>query len=322
MKLEDVYMLAVKKGMEKDPRGPEAPARLLQVEKERFEKLSPAEKEEYDQERLFNPYHDTRVLHGDPALPVKKILAGIDVEVEEIVLADQLRSAGAGIDLVLAHHPEGKALANLHLVMHSQEDLINRHGVPINVAQGIMAGRIGEVRRGLHSLNLNRAVDAAALLDLPFMCVHSAADNHAATFIQDLLDQKQPETCKDVIGLLKEIPEYASAAAASGVNPALVAGREGSRAGRVLVMMAGGTSGPEQLFEKLALAGVGTVVVMHIPEKNRKEAKKHHVNVIVAGHMASDSLGMNLFLDELAREGLEIMTFSGLTRHSRLGQAN
>lgn len=317
MKLKDIYSLAVKKGLEKDLRGTEVIAGLLQAEQRKFAELSPEEEREYDREKLASPYHDTRILYGDPDLEVRTVLAGIDVETGEMILADRLRAAGAGVDLVLAHHPEGKALANLHLVMQAQLDLMAKHGVPINVAEGIMAGRIAEVERNLRPLNLNRAVDAAALLDLPFMCVHSAADNLAATYIQNLVDENKPETLKDIVRLLKEIPEYAAAAAAGLDALSITAGRGSSRAGKVLVMMAGGTSGSELMYEKLALAGIGTVLVMHIPEKNLKEAKKHHVHVIVANHTASDSLGMNLFLDELEHEGIEIRPCSGLIRHSR-----
>lgn len=318
MKLKDIYSLAVTRGLETDPRGLDGVSRLLRMEKERFKALSEEERLDYDLEKLSSPYHDTRILYGDPDLLVKKVLAGIDVEAGEIVLADLLRSRGNGVDLVIAHHPEGKALANLHLVMHAQEDLMHQHGVPIHIAEGVMAPRIEEVRRGLAPGNHNRAVDAASLLEVPLMCVHSAADNHAATYIQSLMDDKKPETLKDILSLLKEIPEYRAAAANSAVTPSIVVGSEKRRAGKVLVMMAGGTSGPEQIYEKLARAGIGTVLVMHLPEKNRKEAKRNHVNVIVAGHMASDSLGMNLFLDELEKNGLEITTCSGLFRHSRV----
>ena len=52
-------------------------------------------------------------------------------------------------------------------------------------------------------------------------------------------------------------------------------------------------------------------------EEHFKEAKKHHLNVIIAGHIASDSLGANLFLDELEKRGVEIVTFSGLIRAKR-----
>ncbi|HHY39985.1 MAG TPA: NGG1p interacting factor NIF3, partial [Syntrophaceticus sp.] len=80
----------------------------------------------------------------------------------------------------------------------------------------------------------------------------------------------------------------------------------------------GGTSGARESYEKLAAAGVGTIVGMHMSEDHRKEAEKHHINVVIAGHMASDSLGLNLFLDELEQRGVEIVPCSGLLRISRV----
>jgi hypothetical protein len=38
----------------------------------------------------------------------------------------------------------------------------------------------------------------------------------------------------------------------------------------------------------------------------------------VAGHISSDSLGMNIFLDELEKRGIEIIPLGGLTRFSRV----
>ena len=57
---------------------------------------------------------------------------------------------------------------------------------------------------------------------------------------------------------------------------------------------------------------------MHQREEWKDEAKKHHLNVIVAGHMASDSLGLNLFLDNLEKKGIEIVPCSGFIRVSRI----
>ena len=50
-----------------------------------------------------------------------------------------------------------------------------------------------------------------------------------------------------------------------------------------------------------------------------EEAKKHNINVVIAGHMASDTLGMNLLLDEIEKvEKFEkIYEFSGFKRFSR-----
>jgi hypothetical protein len=40
--------------------------------------------------------------------------------------------------------------------------------------------------------------------------------------------------------------------------------------------------------------------------------------VVIAGHIASDNIGLNLFLDQLVKGGVEVQTFSGLDRVSRL----
>jgi putative NIF3 family GTP cyclohydrolase 1 type 2 len=316
MKLGEIYKLAIEKGMSKDPRSKEAVERLLEKENKQFGEMKDEEKKEYDQDKLFNPYGDTRVLFGDPELEVARVLTGIDMETGEVLLADRVSDRGKKIDLIIAHHPEGKAMAALYQVMRVQEDILAKFGVPINVAEGIMASRISEVKWGLMPLNHNRAVDAARILGIPIMCVHTPADNLVNDFLQSMMDEKKPETMDDVIKLLKEIPEFAEAVNYNA-GPTIVLGSKERRAGRVMVDMTGGTSGSEEAYGKLAIAGVGTMVVMHIGEKHRKEAEKNNINVISAGHIASDSLGLNLFLDEIARRGIEIIPCAGLLRHER-----
>jgi hypothetical protein len=71
------------------------------------------------------------------------------------------------------------------------------------------------------------------------------------------------------------------------------------------------------VYEKLADAGVGTIIAMHMGEEHRKECVKHHINLVVAGHMSSDSLGMNIFLDEIEKRGVKIIPCSGFIRVKR-----
>ena len=316
MKLREIYELVVMKGMEHDPREREVLLTVLENEKKAFDELKDAEKQEFDQERLVNPFADTRVLAGEPEQEVRRVLAGIDMEVGEVLLADRLGAGGAAIDLIIAHHPEGKAMAAMYQVMKVQADVLAHYGVPINVAEGILASRISEVKRGMMPLNHNRAVDAAKLLGISFMCVHTATDNLVQNFLQKLVDAEKPSTLGELLKLLKDLPEYARAITLNA-GPTLVNGDKKKRAGRIMVDMTGGTSGSAKAYEKMAVAGVGTVVLMHISENHRKEAEKHHINVIVAGHIASDSLGMNLFLDDLAARGVEIVPCSGLIRIQR-----
>lgn len=316
MRLIEIYQKFISLGKENDPRPVEEVEKYLARAAKEYEKLSDEEKEYFDQERLTNPYGDTRILNGDPETEIKRILAGIDMETQEILLADRLREKGERIDLVLSHHPEGTALANLYRVMALQEDVLAQLGVPINVAEGVLASRISEVQRGIMPLNHQRSVDAARLLNLPFMCVHTPADNMVNTFLDKLFAEKKPETVGDIVEILLTLPEY-QASKRTNAGPKLFTGKESNRAGKIFVDMTGGTSGSEDAFAKLAIAGVGTIVGMHMGEKHRKEAEKNHINVLIAGHMASDSLGINLLLDALEKEGLEVITCSGLHRVKR-----
>ena len=67
----------------------------------------------------------------------------------------------------------------------------------------------------------------------------------------------------------------------------------------------------------MAKAGVGTIIEMHMPEDAVTELRKLHVNVIDCGHMAADSIGANVFFDEVENQGVEVLPCSGFIRVSR-----
>ncbi len=318
MKLKELHDLAVREGIAGDPRGKAEVETILGEAKKKYDKLDDDDKATFDEERLTNPYADTRVLAGDPDMDINGILVGVDMEVGEILLADRLRERGSKVNVVMAHHPEGRALAALHQVMAMQADVWNSFGVPINIGEALMSPRMSEVRRNLMPINHARAVDAAGLLDFGFICIHTPADNLATKFVQEYLNDRKPRTLKDVVKALKQIPEYEQATR-DGAGPNIVVGDADKRAGTIAVDMTGGTEGPEGAIEKLADAGVGTLVGMHYSEKLRKKADEMHINIVVAGHIASDAVGINQVLDKVeAVDGdLEITTCSGLRRVKR-----
>jgi len=318
MTIEEIYRLAIEMGIEADPRGANGVKKALERVKREYEGLSAGEKKEFDRERLTNPYSDTRILYGDKSGVVDKILAGIDIEVGEIILADRLNDKGEGVDMVLAHHPAGSAYAALAEVMDLQIDFTAELGVPVNVAESLLRDRIGEVDRSISGKNHFQNVDCARVLNLPFVCAHTPLDNLGYKLVTDLVNKKDPETVGDVLALLKEIPEFKKAVVKKA-GPKLFAGREKSRCGKVVVgEFTGGTEGAKKLYEWLSRSGVGTIIGMHMSEGHRVEAKKHHINVVIAGHMASDSIGVNLFLDELVKKGVGVIPCSGLIRVSRI----
>lgn len=317
MNLKEFFELAVQAGMDADPRGRDVLEQELREANKSFDELETGDREYYDTDRLRNPYTDSRILHGNPEQEVSKVLAGIDIEAPEIILADRLNQKGAGIDLVLSHHPEGRAYANFYEVMRMQADILNRFGVPINVAEGLLEGRMKEVERKLLPVNHSRGVDAARLLDIPLVCLHTPADNMVASHLQTLFDRERPRRLKDVLALIRTIPEYQHARR-NNTGPKLLLGAEGRSAGRIFVDMTGGTEGAKEAIEKISQAGVGTLVVMHMSEDHRKESERHHLNVIVAGHIASDNLGLNLLLDAVEKHRpFDVLECSGFRRVRR-----
>ncbi len=126
MKQEEFYRLSIQAGMDADPRGTAAVLRDLQGIKKTCDDLKPGDQAACDLEKLSNPNTDSRNLQGSPDREVRTILAGIDIETPELLLADRLNEKGAGIDRVLAHHLEGRAFANFYEVMKMQADILNR----------------------------------------------------------------------------------------------------------------------------------------------------------------------------------------------------
>jgi len=320
MKIWDAYKLAIEMGSEVDPRGKTVISRSLKEEQEAYDELSEKAKGLFDTELLTNPFPDTRLLAGDPEQKVSHIFAGVDIGVSELLLVDRLNQKGAGIDLVMAHHPEGIALTTLHKMMAMQADVFSCCGVPINAAEQIIQAESGNVELSIITGNYNRVADAARLLDLSLLNVHTPADNLVQHYTEQRLAATEPYKIQDIMDMLMEEPEYIEASKYEA-GPLLVAGSPSNRVGKVMVDMTGGTDAGPKLYAQLEAAGVGTLVAMHMSNGTKEVLSKAHINIVLAGHMSSDSLGMNLLLDAYESKGVKITTGSGLTRFSRLNQA-
>lgn len=321
MTIKQIFNLAIQMGIKNDLRGAATVQKRLKNEQERFKKLSKEQQSEYDKEKLENPFADSRMFVTNPEKKVKRVLAGIDIDTAELFLAKEL-SAKKQIDLIISHHPMGKALAGLHEVMHMQAEILASYGVPINVAESLLKVRISEVSRSVSAGNHYKAIDAAELLGFDIICTHTATDNLVANHLRKLINKnkKSLETVGDIMKLLKTIPEYKKAIEQKA-GPTLFAGSEENFAGKIaLAEITGGTETNKDLYEKMSQAGIGTIIGMHISEEHKKEADKHHINVIIAGHISSDSVGMNLFLDEIEKKGIEVVPCAGLIRVKRLGR--
>ncbi len=312
MTLQEIYELGIKMGIKADPRGEEVVKNRLSKLKKEYKELPDKKKKFFDLESLVNPYSDSRILVGDPRHNVKKLMAGIDADASEVLLLDRL----GGFDLLISHHPGGHALAGLHEVMDVQVDMFAKAGVPKNIAYALLQDRKGVVQRRFNPLNHNRAVDAAKLLKVPLLAMHTIWDNLGNKFMEDYLSKKNFDTALELLEYIKEIPEFTESTKGKS-GPFLASGTEKSPTGKIIVGFTGGTNVSKELYVELSKAGVGTLIEMHASEDVLVELRKLHINVIDCGHMAADSIGANIFLDEVERRGVEVIPCSGLIRIKR-----
>lgn len=238
---------------------------------------------------------------------IQRVLVGVDMDTAELLLAKEL-----GYDCVVSHHPKNTNVEMLD-VMDSHILRLEQLGVPRNKSQKALAPRKDELSYNQHVSNSRRSESAAKLLNMPYLSLHTPADKIGEAMVQKLMDDKfadKPDTkLEEICEVLEELPEYKNSAR----KPVIRVGSKDSYAGKIYVLMAGLTGPGAPILKQYFEGGVGTLVLMHIPEKDVKELKEHGVgNVVVAGHMSSDSLGMNKIADEWRKLGAEVTMMSGI----------
>jgi putative NIF3 family GTP cyclohydrolase 1 type 2 len=247
-------------------------------------------------------------LDGD----VRRVFVGIDVDLGELLLARTL-----GADGVIAHHPIGsRARLGLATVIERHQAQMEAEGIPAEVAHEMTLARQRPVAHALHTTNYDRVVAAARQLGIPLMNIHLAADiigrQYFIDFVGRVVDGRAP-TVGSLIGELKTIPEME----ASLVQPELWLGRAENPVGRWIVQMAAGTNGGAPVYRTYYEHGIHTILAMHIDDRDLRELEQlQHpgANLVITGHMPSDSIGMNRVIDALERQGLEVIVGSGVIR--------
>lgn len=240
---------------------------------------------------------------------IKKILMGVDMETAEILVAREL-----GCDCVVSHHPVGDtALTDCGKIINSQINRMVEFGVPVNKAQKALKKVNRKADYHFHVSNYDRFSSAARLLNMPYMNIHQPADLIGERTVQSFLDNKLKDkpraVLQDVIDVLLEMPEYKKAL----TKPVIRVGDKDSYAGKIAVLMAGGTDGGKDVHRAYFEAGVGTLVLMHVSEDVADSDEELGIgNVVVAGHMASDSVGLNKIIERWESFGIEVIRMAGI----------
>jgi len=321
--IKELFDIAIQKWIENDLRDKSDIDKYLSKINNDYEKLNDNEKKFFDKTILSNPYPDSRIYYWDENKTIKKVIVWIDVEWPEVLLVNEYnkKNPSSPIDLIIWHHPEAKALLDLDKIMKEMLPYNdNKFGVPINQTEKLNESRIWKVSRSLSPLNYNRVLPFVSMLDIPFMWFHTPADNMCYTYISDLIDKNLSKinNLQDIIDLLETIPEI-QISKKNWMWAKIWNWSKESRPWKIVAAwITGWTSWSKDIYKKYADAWIWTLLMMHISEDHLEEAKKHNLNVIMTDHMASDSLWMNLILDEYEKNWIEIMEFSWFIRVSRV----
>jgi len=252
------------------------------------------------------PYDTDIIVEGKN---IKKVLIGIDMETPELLLAKEL-----AYDCVVSHHPKADScVVDFAKVMDVQIDRMVASGVPINKAQKALRKMQSSIDLGRHASNYDRVSSAARLMKMPYLNIHIPADFITEKIVQDRLNkafENEAKTkLKDIINELNSWEYYIGKVA----KPVIRVGSNEDYAGKIEVLMAGGTNGGVDVYKSYFEAGVGTIVAMHVPEDVKKAVQEQNIgNIIIAPHMPSDSIGLLEIVKAWRDEGVEVTCMSGI----------
>lgn len=252
------------------------------------------------------PYDTDIIVEGKD---IKKVLIGIDMETSELLLAKEL-----GYDCVVSHHPKADScVVDFAKVMDVQIDRMCKAGVPINKAQKALKKQKALVDLGRHASNYDRVSSAARLMKMPYLNIHIPADFITEEIVQTKLDvafkDKPKTTLQDIMDCLNDWHYYQDKVA----QPVIRVGSPSDYAGKIEVLMAGGTNGGVNVYKSYFEAGVGTIIAMHVPEDVRKAVVEQNIgNIIIAPHMPSDSIGLLEIVKAWRKQGVEVQCMSGI----------
>jgi hypothetical protein len=234
---------------------------------------------------------------------------GIDIKAPELKIAADL-----GLDAAISHHPTGgQARLNFHNVLYRHVDQMTAAGVPVGLARDIV-GEMAEAHRVTAAMsNYDHEPSVAQLLGLPYLNIHTPLDEIGRRRLQTAADElASGATVSDLIEHLGEsFGEFQHAA----TKIELRVGRPDNAIGKVVMSHGAGTNGGYPIAKAYFDHGVDTVIYIHCRPSDSKRLIEEYgesKNLIVTGHIVSDSIGINPYVDTLRERGVDVVTLSGI----------
>jgi putative NIF3 family GTP cyclohydrolase 1 type 2 len=229
---------------------------------------------------------------------IRRVLIAIDIGTAELMLAKQL-----GCNAVIAHHPIGVATVNFHRVFDRHLDYLVEHGVPKRIARPAVEKLKERIKTRNHADIYSDVTGAAKVLGMPLVNIHQPCDEYMRQVILHSIKNGRTEYVSDIVKSIGKIPEFMHAATKVEVR----FGNRNNKAGRWALVVAAGTSGGFHIAKAYLEHGVSTVIYLHIDYSELAKMKEENLkgNLVVMGHLAGDSIGLNGLAARLEDIGVE-----------------
>jgi len=226
-----------------------------------------------------------------------------------LLIAKQL-----AFDVVIAHHPSGGSTwARFSEVLARHGPIMRWAGVPAAEVKTALEALEAEHGPRTHAMNYDRLPSAARLLGMPFMNIHAPADETGRRIMHETIARavRPSATVKDAIVALERLPEFQAAKTRILVRM----GQATAPLGKWVFVHGAGTNGGYPVASALFHNGVDTVFYIHVDAAHLKRLRDefgNSKNLVVTGHIASDSVGINAVIRRLEKAGLEVTAMGGV----------
>lgn len=230
---------------------------------------------------------------------IRRALMCIDVEQSTLVLAKQL-----GYDAVIAHHPIGRAYIEFYKVLDRHVEFMLSAGIARNVAEEAVKELKERTMLRAHTSIYTHVTSFAEKLGMPLLNIHLPCDELMRRAILNSLNKGRVEKVKDIALHVEQLDEFRSA----DTRVKVVYGDEDAMVKRYMLVVAAGTNGGYSVAKAYFDHGYDTVIYLHISPEDLARMKGSNLsgNLVILGHLAGDSLGMNILADALEGKGLQV----------------
>ena len=230
---------------------------------------------------------------------ILKVLVSVDVSTAELLLAKNM-----GCDAVIAHHPIGVSAINFHKVFDRHVDYMVENGIPKNAAEDAVRALKQRTQLKSHANIYRQIVDTAKALQIALVNIHQPCDEFMRRIVKTKINSiKRTGRVSNLLKVVGEIPEFRNAV----TKPLVALGSMRNNVGRMALVLAAGTNGGYRIARLYFENGITTVIYLHIDpgEAARLKSEKVKGNLILLGHLAGDSIGLNALADKLEQRGIQ-----------------